>query len=267
MNITRLLLLLLTILQAAAIEIIWTPPDTNTWIVPYRLWISDGTNEAPVAVSSTNRLDFPSELNPELLVIIRQRTLTNWITATNWLDVARTNWVQLTNLITITQTNWVTATNTPPPQPIVELIVNGGFELNTNSWVFTGNVNTFTFASADYAPASGVRAVAYNQGQKLPNGTVSQIIPTVAGRAYTLKFDAGLIAYKKIQQALSVTVQGAATLLNQTVALPNVIATNATYQTVSFPFVADGPRATVTFRDASAGTDAVDLLLDNVSVR
>jgi hypothetical protein len=255
----RTLLLLLTILPATALEIIWTPPDTNTWIVPYRLWISDGTNEAPVAVSSTNRLDFPSELNPELLVIIRQRTMTNWIT--------RTNWVQLTNLVTVTQTNWVTATNSPPPQPIVELIVNGGFELNTNGWVFAGNVNTFTFASADYAPASGVRAVAYNQGQKLPNGTVSQIIPTVAGRAYTVKFDAGLIAYKKIQQALNVSVQGGATLLNQTVSLPNVISTNATYQTVSFPFTADGPRATVTFRDSSAGTDAVDLLLDNVSVR
>jgi hypothetical protein len=151
-----------------------------------------------------------------------------------------------------------------------DLVLNGGFEAGHDRWVLSGNVKLFTAASAQfYAPASGERGLTFNQGQTAPGGVASQVVPTLPGHTYTLSFDAGVAAPSptiKHPQSLVVTLQGATTGVTRTIALQAPAGPDAVYERFLISHKADSRTMTVVFRDTSAETDSVDLLLDNVRI-
>jgi hypothetical protein len=151
-----------------------------------------------------------------------------------------------------------------------DLVLNGGFEAGPDRWTLTGNVNTFTAASANYyRPASGARGLTFNQSQKPCNGIASQVVPTIPGRVYTLTFDAGIAAPSptiKHPQSMVVAMLGATTGVTRTVFLKAPPGAEALYERQAISHRADSRTMTISFRDTSTETDSVDLLLDNVQI-
>ncbi len=143
-------------------------------------------------------------------------------------------------------------------------VLNGSFESDLSGWTNTGNLSVQT--AAPYAATDGLKLVALNQGNTAPNGYLSQTFPTIVGRGYTLSFDAGVLAYNTSPQSLQVTVTGVGSLLSQTITIYGLGGGSNRWLSQSFTFVADGSTATLGFRDVSASTGNLDLLLDNVRV-
>ena len=148
--------------------------------------------------------------------------------------------------------------------PVVATLVNGSFESGFTGWVTTGNQGIQS--AAPYAASDGTKLVAFNGANQTPNGTISQAFTTTAGKSYTLTFDAGVLAFNSATQTLQVTVNGKATLLTRTISLLGTGSGTSRWQAQIFSFVADGSSATLTFRDQSATTSNLDLLLDNVRI-
>src|SRR5207253_4140769 len=71
------------------------------------------------------------------------------------------------------------------------LITNGGFESGYNGWTATGNQILATAASSPFplTTTEGTHAVAFNDADRTPNGTLSQTFATVPGTIYSLNFD------------------------------------------------------------------------------
>ncbi|MHC1766869.1 MAG: immunoglobulin domain-containing protein [Verrucomicrobiia bacterium] len=143
-------------------------------------------------------------------------------------------------------------------------LVNGSFESGLTGWTASGNVGAFT--GTFYGPRDGSSVAAFNSGQSTPNGVISQTISTTSGQSYTLIFDFGVLAYNFNEQRIRVTVQGAGTLVNQTVA--NTGSGNGVTRWISrsFPFVADSTSITVSFQDVSLSTINLDAVLDKVAL-
>ncbi|MEO8614262.1 MAG: DUF642 domain-containing protein, partial [Luteolibacter sp.] len=148
--------------------------------------------------------------------------------------------------------------------PSTELVVNGSFESNFTGWNTTGN--TIIQSALPYLPTDGSKLASFNASNTAPNGVLSQSFATVSGATYTLKFDAGALAYNTSQQKISVNVTGSNSLLTQTVTVGGTAGGNNNFAAQSFTFVADSLLTTLSFTDISATTNAIDLLLDKVSV-
>lgn len=150
-------------------------------------------------------------------------------------------------------------------EPIVELLVNGSFESNYLGWSAAGNQNIAVSASP-YKSSHGTKLVSFN-GLNLPsNGVLSQAFATVPGKLHTVSFDSAVLAFNYNSQKLLVTITGQTNLLSQTV----TIAGNGTgiiqWTKRSYSFLADSTLTTLTFKDTSASSTSIDLLLDNTSV-
>ncbi len=145
---------------------------------------------------------------------------------------------------------------------VATTLVNGSFESGYTGWNFAGNQGIQS--AALYAATDGSKVVAFNGGNLAPNGTLSQSFATTAGRTYMLAFDAVVLAFTTASQTLQVTVSGSTSLLSRTINLTGSGAGNSPWQAQSFTFIADGPSATLTFRDQSASSANLDLLVDNV---
>jgi len=141
---------------------------------------------------------------------------------------------------------------------------NGGFEAGFASWSVSGNA--VVASGGLYDATEGSKLVAFNAGNSTPNGVVSQSFSTVAGKAYTLLFDAGALSYNGFSQSLLVTVTGSGSLLSRTVTITGPGGGNDRWIGQTFSFTANSATSTVTFRDQSTATDAIDLLLDNVRI-
>ena len=143
------------------------------------------------------------------------------------------------------------------------LLLNGSFEFDYSGWSPTGNQQV---VSSPFQPSDGTKLVAFNAGQKTPNGVLTQTFATMIGQAYTLSFDAGAISTSnQNEQRMQVRVQGNSTLVSQSVSV--FAPGNGTrYLPKSFSFVADSSTTTLTFQDISTNTSNIDLLLDNVRV-
>jgi len=148
--------------------------------------------------------------------------------------------------------------------PSRQLIVNGSFESGFYGWTASGNQSLET--TGTYVASHGSKLVVFNKMDQQPNGVLSQTFPTVSGASYTVQFDAGALAYNTNPQALAVTVKGENDLLSRTVTVNGMGQGISRWLPQSFTFVADSTTATISFRDTSAGTLAIDLLLDNVRV-
>ena len=150
-------------------------------------------------------------------------------------------------------------------EPIYQMLVNGSFEDGHAGWTATGN-QTIKPAVTPYRPSDGNKLVAFNSENLQPGGRLMQTFATVAGATYSLSFDTGIVAYNFDAQRLLVTVTGGKTLLSQTINATGNGTGSLQWNAKSYTFVADSALTTLAFKDDSATTVSIDLLLDNVSV-
>ncbi len=144
---------------------------------------------------------------------------------------------------------------------VTNVLVNGSFESDYTAWTKTGNQ-----AIATYPTTDGRKLVAFNGSNLAPNGVLSQTFATVSGQTYTLTFDAGILSYVKKNQTLEVKIAGPGSLLSQTITLKGDGDGIIDWISKTYTFVAGSSTATITFRDRSTATTALDLLLDNVRI-
>ena len=148
----------------------------------------------------------------------------------------------------------------PVPAPTNRL-VNGSFENKLANWTASGNTWSSTLGAS-----AGSKSIAFNIGQTAPNGRLSQAFSTVAGRTYTVSFDAGVIAFNRSEQRLRVSVKGATTTISKTISLFGNGTGGCVWQAQSLTFVAASTGATLGFEDISPTSINLDLLLDKVQV-
>ncbi|MEP6355983.1 MAG: cadherin domain-containing protein, partial [Hyphomicrobiales bacterium] len=137
------------------------------------------------------------------------------------------------------------------------IVENGGFETGDLTGFTTSDgrvvVRTVLSGDSDHTAQFG------NLNQE--GGAIEQTIETVVGETYTLTFDYGAIGNQTNAQELSITAEGATTLLDE-----NINAGFDSLTEFSFTFVADSTSTTLTFDDTSDNTSRNDGILDNISV-
>ena len=150
------------------------------------------------------------------------------------------------------------------------LVVNGDFENDLNSWTAVQRVVTETSQRyIDLAGATGDtgtgRFASFGSANDPALGSLSQTIATVAGESYVLTFGYGGYSYSTTSQdqSLRVTI-GATTRDITTQELNRDLA--KVLQPFSFQFAATGSSTLIAFNDLSKDTVAIDGLLDNVRV-
>ncbi len=144
-------------------------------------------------------------------------------------------------------------------------LANGSFEDGYAGWSVAGSQELKT-ATAPYSATDGSKLIAFNTVNSLPGGVLSQTFATIPGATYTITFDAGVLAFNSGSQKLQVTWNNQAgilfrnfTLIGTGNGIPQWFPQTAT-------FVADGTFTTLAFRDISATTSTIDLLLDNILI-
>ncbi|MEO5914515.1 MAG: Ig-like domain-containing protein [Luteolibacter sp.] len=148
--------------------------------------------------------------------------------------------------------------------PGVTALVNGSFENGFTGWTTTGNLAIES--SSPYTATDGNKLVGFNGANLTPNAIIQQSFSTVPGQTYTLAFDAGVLSFNTNSQSLQVTVNGTSSLLNQVITLNGLGGGAQRWVPQTFTFVANSTGTTLSFRDVSTTTNALDLTLDNVRV-
>ncbi|MEO5915751.1 MAG: choice-of-anchor Q domain-containing protein [Luteolibacter sp.] len=149
------------------------------------------------------------------------------------------------------------------------LLANGSFESNLDGWTVTGNVSPQT--GAPYVPTNGAKIAAFNAVNSLPNGVLSQTLPTEVGAHYSLDFDAGVLAYNTSEQRLKMEVRNVqdpptTAVLSDTISIFGTGGGNNVWAPKHYEFVAQWPVTTLVFQDVSTSTANLDLMLDNVRI-
>lgn len=142
---------------------------------------------------------------------------------------------------------------------------NGSFEQDLAGWNASGNLEVTTSP----APTDGLKLIAFNAGNMPPDGVISRTFGTTWGCIYRVTFDAGILAYDRGSQAIQVTVSGAASGIvraTQTFPIDGPSGGRTTWKPRSVFFKAYDPETRIEFRDVSAMTRSMDLLLDNVKI-
>ncbi len=150
----------------------------------------------------------------------------------------------------------------PPTPPGPNLLVNGSFENGTAGWSGTGN-HVVQFANPYFA-TNGTRLVAFNTANSIPNGSLSQAVPTTPGTTYRLTFDAGAFAYNVLPQSIQLKVGGTNPLVLETIDIRGSGTGSCRWSPRDLEFIAEESITTLAFRDVSASSSNADLLLDNV---
>ncbi|RYD19459.1 MAG: DUF642 domain-containing protein [Verrucomicrobiaceae bacterium] len=143
-------------------------------------------------------------------------------------------------------------------------LVNGSFESGYTGWTQSGNHSIQT--AAVYAPPNGSSVVAFNAANTTPNGVLAQTFATTAGTSYTVSFDMGTFSYNTLAQRLQFTINGSGNLLTRDLTMNGAGNRTARWARQTFTFVANSTSTTLTFRDTSTATNAIDFLLDHVRV-
>jgi lysophospholipase L1-like esterase len=149
-------------------------------------------------------------------------------------------------------------------------IVDGSFEQNGLQWTVAGNVRIH--APLNPPASDGSMLVVFNDGEREPDGVVSQVVPTIAGQRYHLSLDMGVYAFNRKTQAMAIHISdtsGGQVLLTRTEALqgPGDATGSTLWVGKEFAFTAAGDSTTIAFTDVSPETGSIDLLLDNVRLR
>jgi len=179
----------------------------------------------------------------------------------------------LGNSISDTVLDTVSVAPTPTP-PLANLVNNGDFEsppFNTGGtvtgWSVGGNAN---IGETREGATTGTHTASFNAGSDSDGNTLSQTIPTVPGKQYTVDFDAGVFgADPGTPQQLNVTVTGNALLLYETVTPPLAGTFNpnlVVFDHYHFTFIADSALTVVTFSDIGTGNSNTDTMLDSVYI-
>ena len=148
-----------------------------------------------------------------------------------------------------------------------QVLINGSFEDGYTGWTNSGNQQIKPNNPDDPdAATDGSSWVAFNAGQSVPNGVVSQIFDTQPGVSYTLAFDVGTLSYNGSQQKMRYEVIGAAPRLSGTETLTGQLNGNVAWQSKSYNFTADSNTTILKFTDVSTTSNATDLYLDNVRI-
>jgi hypothetical protein len=147
------------------------------------------------------------------------------------------------------------------PAPVTPKFVNGSFETDLTNWSAVGNLAVAS--KAPYIASDGDNLIAFNAGNKNPNGTLSRRIITTRDTIYTLMFDVGVLAYNTGTQTMRVEVFGSNNLLSQTISISGT-GSGIRWLPQQFTFVADDTTVTLSFTDISKTTNNIDMLLDNV---
>lgn len=142
------------------------------------------------------------------------------------------------------------------------VIANGSFESGATGWILTGNVRVQS-ATSIYQATNGSKLAVFNAGNSVPNGVLVQDLATVPGQIYSLTFDMGALAYGSSQQRLEVEGPGSSA---QTFVVVAAAGGKCRWVTKSTTFTAAASVTRLTFRDRSATTSDVDLLLDRISI-
>ncbi|RYD26632.1 MAG: DUF642 domain-containing protein, partial [Verrucomicrobiaceae bacterium] len=143
-------------------------------------------------------------------------------------------------------------------------LTNGSFESSYTGWTHSGN---HSIQSAPvYAAPDGGSVVAFNAANTVPNGVLTQTFATTAGASYTASFQLGTYSFNTLAQRLQFTASGNGTLLTRDIQINGQGNGAVRWTTQSFTFTANTSATTLTFRDISTATNAIDLLLDNVRV-
>ena len=150
------------------------------------------------------------------------------------------------------------------------ILINGSFESGFTGWTTTGINNVLLRTTANFPATEGQNMINFNGGETVPNGTLSQSVPTLTGQSYTIAFDFGNWGnYLPVTQGLRVKLQGNA-LLDQRDVIDSTISSSQNpalvYNPFSYTFVADSVLTTLTFTDIASSTTSSDGLLDNVRI-
>ena len=143
-------------------------------------------------------------------------------------------------------------------------LLNGGFESSYYGWMAGGN--QMIASGAPGTIPEGVRYVAFNSGNAVPNGVLSQTFATTPGQTSTLSFHMGVLAYNKYEQRLGVEITGKTTLASHIFSMNGSGGGNTRWMEMTLSFTADSSATTLIFRDRSTTSNSIDLLLDNIRV-
>lgn len=150
---------------------------------------------------------------------------------------------------------------------VTNALVNGSFEAGYTGWTHTGNQVVLQLPVSDpYVASDGIRIVVFNKGGTTPNAVLSQSIATIPGQAYQLRFDMGILAYNSKPQRLKVDLTGSSLLVSQTFTMIRSGSAVFRRETKTMDFKANSSKTTISFRDISEATDAVNMSLDQVMV-
>jgi len=169
---------------------------------------------------------------------------------------------------------------TPTP---VSVLTNGSFELPpqspgsgqdlpSGSTLFTGwtvgsivGMGWQNGASSGVNPVDGDQQITFNGGNAAPGAYIFQTFSTIVGQTYTVSFYVGRAGGGGGTMSLLAEVTSStAALLGSLNAIAPSSSGYGSIQT--FSFSATTATSTLRFTDTSSATDAVDVLLDNVSV-
>lgn len=141
-------------------------------------------------------------------------------------------------------------------------LTNGSFENGFDAWNFSGNVSIQS--GPPYSASDGGSLVSFNDGNKSPNGVLTQVFTTIPRRIYLLEFEVGVLAYNTKQQRLGLEVPLGSQTITDTIVLNGAGGGRTTWVPKQYYLFAENGSITVTFRDLSVETNLVDLLLDHV---
>jgi Protein of unknown function (DUF642) len=168
-----------------------------------------------------------------------------------------------------------TATSSPTPSPAAtQLIYNGNFEASPTrvrgaipGWTVSGPGHV---AAQNEGYTSASNSASFSEGGDFTGDAISQRVSTVAGKTYTLSFQAGVFGVRSGNpQQLRVQVKGSTARLDQTVTPPEAgtyTPSSVKFQRYSFNFTADSTSQTVVFTDVGTANSTADVQLDDVSV-
>ena len=129
------------------------------------------------------------------------------------------------------------------------LISNGDFSNGLVGWVATGTV----------VERDGTAR--FGGGNTPTDGVLSQTFDTIPGETYEVSFEYDSTRQLREQTIQAISVDdGSSNLLGEVVASTSTVPGK---ELLTFSFVAESTRSTLTFTDTSASTSGVDGLLDN----
>ncbi|MEH2078448.1 MAG: DUF642 domain-containing protein [Nostoc sp.] len=160
------------------------------------------------------------------------------------------------------------------------LVNNGDFEKGASQteWDLIGamsivNSDNYRVLGSVVAPYTDRYIVIFNDGDRVPNGSISQTISTVAGQKYVLSFFYGNYkapGYYIGTQSIKINILDSSNLTS----LINLIITDPTtsnnldevLSSYSLSFIATSTQTKIEFSDNGSDTESMDGILDNISV-